>query len=73
VAKPLCVFAEWNGERVAVGQGDQIGRIFAHWAIVYFGHVFKKIQKERKYVGNIFPANKFCINIYKILVWLHFV
>jgi hypothetical protein len=22
------------------GQGDQIGRIFAHWATVYYGQVF---------------------------------
>jgi hypothetical protein len=22
-------------------QGDQIGRIFAHWAVVYFGHFLK--------------------------------
>jgi hypothetical protein len=27
-------------------QGDQIGRIFAHWAIVYFGQFFFwKLQK----------------------------
>jgi hypothetical protein len=26
--------------RVDCSQGDQIGRIFFHWAIVYFGQVF---------------------------------
>jgi hypothetical protein len=25
----------------ADGQGDQIGRIFAHWVIVYFGQLLK--------------------------------
>jgi hypothetical protein len=29
-------------------QGDQIGRIFAHWAIVYFGSDFFKFQKHPK-------------------------
>jgi hypothetical protein len=26
-------------------QGDQIGRIFAKWAIVNFGQLFRKLQK----------------------------
>jgi hypothetical protein len=26
-------------------QGDQIGRIFDHWVIVYFGHYFSNWQK----------------------------
>jgi hypothetical protein len=26
-------------------QGDQIWRIFAHWAIVYFGQLFRKLHK----------------------------
>jgi hypothetical protein len=26
-------------------QGDQIGRIFAHWAIIYFGQFLEKSQK----------------------------
>jgi hypothetical protein len=25
---------------VSALQGDQIGRIFAHWVIVYFGQIF---------------------------------
>jgi hypothetical protein len=29
----------------AATQGDQIGRIFAYWAIVYFGQFFPKITE----------------------------
>jgi hypothetical protein len=33
-------------------QGDQVGRIFAYLAIVYFRQVFRKLQKEpKKYVA----------------------
>jgi hypothetical protein len=32
----ICVYAGYGG-----GQGDQIGWIFAHWVIVYFGQFFK--------------------------------
>jgi hypothetical protein len=28
-------------------QGDQIGRIFAHWAIVSFGQFFRKVEKKQ--------------------------
>jgi hypothetical protein len=27
-------------------QGDQIGRIFARWAIVFFGQIFKNYRKS---------------------------
>jgi hypothetical protein len=27
-------------------QGDQIGRIFAHWAIVFFGQIFENCRSS---------------------------
>jgi hypothetical protein len=42
-------------------QGDQIGRIFADWAIINLGRFFAP-----------FSAKKACINIEKRWVWLHF-
>jgi hypothetical protein len=36
-------------------QGDQIGRIFAFWAVVYFGQFFL-IGKKRKLFGLLFSA-----------------
>jgi 6-phosphogluconate dehydrogenase len=33
-------------QRCCCAQGEQIGRIFAHWTIVYFGEFFLKITKE---------------------------
>jgi hypothetical protein len=37
-------------------QGDQIGRIFAYWAIVYFGHLLKITEVGS--VGNFFQQKK---------------
>jgi hypothetical protein len=39
-------------------QGDQIGRILASWAVVYFGQVFLNLQKKRKSLGYSFPTVK---------------
>jgi hypothetical protein len=39
-------------------QGDQIGRIFAYWAIVFFWQFFWKLQKEPKFLGNFFSTEK---------------
>jgi hypothetical protein len=36
-----------------VTQGDQIGRIFAYWAIVLFGHL-KKVTEEVQNFGLLF-------------------
>jgi hypothetical protein len=44
-------------------QGDQIGRFFAHWAIVYTGKFFK-IVKVTQIFGQHFPLKKF-INLDK--------
>jgi hypothetical protein len=31
----------WDGQPILTGdQGDQIWRVFAHWAIVYFEHFY---------------------------------
>jgi hypothetical protein len=38
-------------------QGDQIGRIFAHWAFVYFGQ-FLNITKVAQSFGLPFPRKK---------------
>jgi hypothetical protein len=32
--------------RIGPSQCDQIGRIFAHWAIVYFGHSFENYKSS---------------------------
>jgi hypothetical protein len=31
---------ERTGQRWVAAQGDQIGPIFAHWAIIFFGQIF---------------------------------
>jgi hypothetical protein len=38
-------------------QGDQIGRIFASWAIVHFGH-FLKITEEDHMFGLLISKEK---------------
>jgi hypothetical protein len=43
-------------------QGDQIGRIFAHWAIVISGHFFL-LHKEPTFFGLLFPQGEGCLSI----------
>jgi hypothetical protein len=38
-------------------QGDQIGRIFARWAFVHFGHSFENYSSSKK-IGLLFYAVK---------------
>jgi hypothetical protein len=44
-------------------QGDQIGRIFAHWAIVFFGQLLKITE-----VAQIFDALLFKGERYKLIL-----
>jgi hypothetical protein len=46
-------------------QGDQIGRIFAYWAIVYFGQFYENYKRIPNFLGNFFPPQKLCINFDK--------
>jgi hypothetical protein len=43
------------------GQGDQIGRFFACWGIVYFGNFF-----QANFLGNFFPRLKNLVCLTKI-------
>jgi hypothetical protein len=36
------------------GQGDQIGRILAHWAAVYFGQFFENYRSSPNFWSTIF-------------------
>jgi hypothetical protein len=42
-------------------QGDQIGRIFAHWAIGVFGQFFV-ITELALIMGNLFTRQEFRVN-----------
>jgi hypothetical protein len=47
--------AQWTAAighalRVTVEEGDQIGRIFANWAIALYGQFFRKFQKKPNHV-----------------------
>jgi hypothetical protein len=50
---------------VRVIRGDQIGRIFALWALVYFGQFFK-LQKNPKLSATFF------LSIYALHMYLYF-
>jgi hypothetical protein len=43
---------------VETNQGDQIGRIFAFWAIVLFGQRLKKFSEEAKFLATFIPLKK---------------
>jgi hypothetical protein len=40
----VSIWVNFGGRFLSCNQGDQIGRKFAHGAIVYFGQVFEKLQ-----------------------------
>jgi hypothetical protein len=40
---------------IAQIQGDEIGRIFAHRVIVYFGKFFRKLLKWPTFLGRFYP------------------
>jgi hypothetical protein len=52
-------------------QGDQIGRIFAHWASVYIEQVFC-FQKEPECFAYFLPLKKLCINFVQKMGWATF-
>jgi hypothetical protein len=39
-------------------KGDRIGRIFAYFVIVYFGHNFENSRSSQVFLGNFFPTIK---------------
>jgi hypothetical protein len=44
-------------------QGDQIGRLFAYWVIVYFGQCFENLQKYIAQIfGLLFPRYQLCFS-----------
>jgi hypothetical protein len=53
-------------------QGDQIGRIFAKWAIVYFGYIFKNFSSNPDFRAASFHCKIYLLILTKQWVWLHF-
>jgi hypothetical protein len=47
----------WLGPTEAIQkQGDQIGRIFAQWAIVYFGQFLSNFRYSPIFMGSVFQS-----------------
>jgi hypothetical protein len=44
-------------------QGDQIGRILAYWAIIFFGKFFEYDRMGLNFLGYFFPAVKITFKI----------
>jgi hypothetical protein len=53
-------------------QCDQIGRIFAQWAIVYFGQLLKKHKSSPNFCATFSLKYRQCINLVKNWFRLHF-
>jgi hypothetical protein len=47
-------------------QGDQIGRIFAHWAIVYFGQFFENDRRSLNFLATFFHDENFVFSLTEI-------
>jgi hypothetical protein len=63
-AKP--VYLDLN--RLIVQQGDQIGRIFAYWAVVHIGLLFEKITQTVQTIGLLLQC-KLCTYFDKNTFW----
>jgi hypothetical protein len=46
-------------------QGDQIGRIFAYWAIVYFGKFDEIYRNSPNFWANFFHDTSYVLNLTK--------
>jgi hypothetical protein len=53
-------------------QGDQIGRMFVHWAIVFVGQFFQITEGAQMHAQLFSPRKKPCINFEKKLFWATF-
>jgi hypothetical protein len=52
-------------------QGDQIGRIFARWAIVYFGQFFENCRSSPNFRAAIFSGKNYALILtYNGLVYI---
>jgi hypothetical protein len=47
---------------ILIRQGDQIGRIFAHWVTVYFGQLFENYRR-----GSFFWATFFHDKVFELI------
>jgi hypothetical protein len=54
------------------GQGDQIGRIFAYWAVAFLGQCFVNYSISPRFRAIVFASVKLCINFDIICFGLHF-
>jgi hypothetical protein len=53
-------------------QGDKIGRIFAYWAIYFFGDIFENYRRSPNFLATFFQQKKLCTNFEKKIVGLRF-
>jgi hypothetical protein len=57
---------------LVVPQGDQIGRIFAYWAIVFFGQFFENYRRGTNSWATFFHGKSNALILTKIELGLHF-
>jgi hypothetical protein len=53
-------------------QGDHIGRIFAYWAIVYFGQFVVNYKSRRNFVAAFYHRKSYLKSVTKKRFGLHF-
>jgi hypothetical protein len=68
----ICKISTHFNKGKAGRQGDQIGRIFAHWGIVYFGHFFENKIICPPLRTTFFPRKKLCIKYCPKIGWATF-
>jgi hypothetical protein len=68
--KPIII--NQSGHLVGSEQGDQIGRIFAQWTIVYFGQFFDNYKSGQHFYASFFLSIDYVLILTKKRVGLHF-
>jgi hypothetical protein len=67
----LCDFCQFSAKKLAYWQVDQIGRIFACWAIVYLGTFFENYKSSQKFWSSFISSKNNVISLTKS--WLGYI
>jgi hypothetical protein len=59
------MYVEENPVPIIHDQGDQIGRISAHWSIIFFGQFFLITEGAQIFFATFIPRRNLCINFDK--------
>jgi hypothetical protein len=66
----ISMYVHTGAAPVAQRQGDQIGLIFAQWAIVFFGQCFENYRSSANFLATLFHGASYVLIL--TIQWLGF-